>query len=357
MKLKDKLDIFLITYNRCEELNETLKKILSETSPIKDFTIKIIDNNSTDDTYAIVNSYRQKYPNIEYKKNKYNIGGNANIMKAFYEAEKEYVWVLADNDHYCWDNWFEVEKAVEDGVDAIFVSTYGCPEISIAQLYNQGTFLPGVIYKTSNIDGTVMGNMAYNISNMFPQSALMAKIINQNGNIYIVKKEIVSIGDNRDKKTGKHIYTRGYDNSYMHPYLKNMTWLTGYANTILLINDTKIRDICFTKDLFCLKFNSARVFDYNRKTGNKCLYNLLNIYCSLSTISKLRFILNMILEKTLYKIIYFYGFSVKPDKDNKIVTKYIMRIFGRNICIKKIVKTRKEVDSLRYCPVLKSINK
>ena len=355
MTLKNKLDILLITYNRCEELQETLNELLAENSPIKDYSIKIIDNNSTDDTYNVVQSFMQKYSNLSYAKNKYNIGGNANIMKAFYEAKNEYVWILADNDHYCWDNWSEVEKAVEDGVDAIFVSTYGCPEISIAQLYNQATFLPGVIYKTSNIDDTVMGNMAYNISNMFPHSALMAKIINQNGNIYIVKKEIVSIGDNRDKKTGKHIYTRGYDNSYMHPYLKEMSWLTGYANSILLLNNKNIRNICLTKDLFCLKFNSARVFDYNKKNGSKSLYNLLCIYCVLSPLSKVRFLINLICEKSLYKIIYFYSLCAKPNENNQIITRYYIRIFGKNKLIKEISQKRKAVDSQKYCPVLKGV--
>lgn len=354
MELKDKLDIFLITYNRCEELQDTLNELLSENSPIKDYSIKIIDNNSTDDTYNIVQLFRQKYSNLSYEKNKYNIGGNANIMKAFYEAEKEYVWVLADNDHYCWDSWHEVEKAIEEGMDAIVVSNYGCPEISVAQLYNQATFLPGVIYKTSNIDDTVMGNMAYNISNMFPHSALFAKLINKNGNIYITKKGIVAIGDNRDKKTGKHVYTRGYS-ELMHPYLKEMSWLTGYANSILLLNNKKIRNICLTKDLFCLKFNSARVFDYNKNHGGKSLYNLLSIYCALSKLSRIRFITNFLFDKSLYKIIYFYSICSRPDANNQIITRYFMRIFGKSKLIKVVCKKRKDIDSLKYCPVLKGV--
>ena len=96
------LDIFLITYNRAKSLDKTLSQILSVESPIRDFEIQIIDNNSTDNTREIVAKWQEEFPNLKYEKNKYNIGGNANIVKAFYRANKDYVWVLADNDDFNW---------------------------------------------------------------------------------------------------------------------------------------------------------------------------------------------------------------------------------------------------------------
>ena len=52
--ISDSLDIFLITYNRAKSLDKTLSQILSVESPIRDFEIQIIDNNSTDNTREIV---------------------------------------------------------------------------------------------------------------------------------------------------------------------------------------------------------------------------------------------------------------------------------------------------------------
>ena len=313
MGLKNQLDIFLITYNRDEALDKTLEMISADNSPIKDFTIRIIDNNSADNTLEVIKKHQTRNKNLHCLRNKYNIGGNANIMKAFYLAEKEYVWILADNDYYCWESWYEVEKAAAAKYDAIMVSNYGCPQISIAQLCNQATFLPGVIYKTSNIDDTVMGNMAFNISNMFPHFALFSKLINENKKIYIVETGIVEIGNNNDKKTGKHIYTRGYNDS-VHPLMRDMLWLSGYANSLHLIKDKKLRSEIISSDIFIIPFTSCRMFKLNKKLGRNNFYNILSIFCVLNISDKIKFIINYIVYKLIYNIIYVYSECKRPEK-------------------------------------------
>lgn len=79
--LIDKLEIFLITFNRASKLDNTLKQLLDKNSPIRNFSTTIIDNNSKDNTALVVQKYQSQYKNIQYIKNKYNIGGNANIVK------------------------------------------------------------------------------------------------------------------------------------------------------------------------------------------------------------------------------------------------------------------------------------
>ena len=44
MFIEDKLEIFLVTYNRAELLDNTLCQIFNDKSPIKNCEIKIIDN-------------------------------------------------------------------------------------------------------------------------------------------------------------------------------------------------------------------------------------------------------------------------------------------------------------------------
>ncbi len=314
--LKDVLQIILITYNRDNKLKQTFDKIFASSSPIKDLDITIIDNNSSDNTCQLVQEYQKKFSNISYVKNKHNIGGNANIMKAFYLANHEYVWILADNDHYCFDAWEEVEQAINEKADAVVVSRYEHPEIDIAQLYIQATFLPGVIYKTANIDDTVMGNMAYGISTMFPHLALFAKLINENKKIKIVHKAIISVGNNNDEKTGKYVYTRGYRNNSLHPYLRDMNWLAGYANATAFVTNKKIKNYLTQHNLFFLApLNSARVFFINYKEGKGSLFNLLNIFSVLNFWQKIKFLFNWIAYFSLYRVIYIFSECIRPEEN------------------------------------------
>lgn len=303
MDFAENLEIFIITFNRAKRLDNTLSQIFDANSPIKNFGINVIDNNSTDNTFDIVQKYRLLHKNLNYEKNKYNIGGNANIVKAYYKANKEYVWVLADNDDFCWDGWSEVEKFLAEKADAIVVANYESPKYDIAQLFDQMTFLPGVIYKTSNIDDTVMGNMEFNISNMFPHLALAAKLINENKKVSIVENAIVLVRDNRDEN-GEYTYTRGYQSDNLHPLQKGMNWISGYANSLYLIKNKKIRNYIISHNRFCTELNSAKLFYWMKEQPEQNLYNYLCIFAVLSLFDKVRFIVNLILFYTLYRLIY-----------------------------------------------------
>lgn len=331
-KIEQLLDILIITYNRAPKLELTFEQIFEDNSPIKNFEITVIDNNSIDNTALIVQRYQKKYTNLKYIKNKYNIGGNANIMKAFLSAKKEYVWILADNDYYNWESWDEVGKAILDKKDAIMVSTYENPTEDIAQFFIQTTFLPGVIYKTALLDNNVMGNMAFNIPNMFPHLAVSSKLINENKNVFIVKKAIVEVGDNTDEETGDYKYTRGYSDEKMHPLMRDMNWITGYANSIHMIQDVKKRNYIATHNKFYIsELNSAKLFFYNEKKSGGNLYNLLSIFCVLNLSNKLRFLLNWFCYYTFYRILYIYSEYIRPKDRDVYYRQYQIKIFN---CIK-----------------------
>lgn len=329
MEYKDyseKLDIFLITYNREKSLDNTLKQLLAEDSPVKNYEITILDNNSTDNTASVVQKYQKENKNIYYKKNKYNIGGNANAVNAFLNAKKEYVWILADNDYYNWENWSEVENLIENKTDAIVVATYECPKLDIAQLFLQTTFLPGVIYKTSNIDDTVVGNMEFNIPNLFPHLALVSKLINENKKITVLDKPIVSIGENKDEN-GKYVFTRGYETSNIHPLQAGMTWLSGYANSLYMIKDPKIRNYIISHNRFCSELTSAKALFKLNRVPNKNVYNYLCVFGVLSSWDKIRFLINLILYFTLYRIIFISRRDLFEDEGNKHIIIFDLRLF------------------------------
>ena len=328
MGIAEKLDIFLITYNRAPYLKRTLEQLFSAESPIKNFPITIIDNNSTDSTADVIKSFQAKFPNIIYKKNKINIGGNGNIARTFELAQKEYIWILCDDDNYCWDSWSDVEKYVEAGAEAIVVGGVDYPKVGIANLFAQTTFLPGVIYKTSNIDETVIVNMQYNISNMFPHLALSSKLINENKEFKITTSEIVTYYGQNEMPIEK-TYVRGYNPEELHPLMRNLNYLSAYANSLHMIKDKKLRNILATKRRFFYmsNLNSAKIFFFNAAIYKNSLYNLVCIFCALSTFEKFRFLINWILFYTLYRLVYIYNDEIYNENTFETIKTFKIRLF------------------------------
>ena len=147
MEIKDRVQIFIITYNRYTNLEKTLKSILQQDSPVRGYNITILDNASTDGSSELIDDYCRRFSNLNHVRHKRNIGGNANICRAFELASYPYVWVLCDDDEYDWSHWNEVERAVNEEKDLIVVSNYIHPESSVVNLFEYSSIL--TIFKQS----------------------------------------------------------------------------------------------------------------------------------------------------------------------------------------------------------------
>lgn len=299
MNIKDKLDIILITYNRKSCLEETFKQIFADNSPIKDFDITVLDNRSDDGTSELINTYSQKYPNLKHVINKVNIGGCANAAKAIVEIpNKEYAWVLCDNDSYDWTNWNEVEIAIEKGYD--FIITQKC-ENNPSELFYKASFIPAVIFKTSLITTTVAQNLYDYVPLLFPQLALISECINKNSSGYIVKKDIVHAQINPDHNSS---FIRGLEKDYLPEPRKNIFWSVGYFSTTELITDKKIRTKIinntrhFHKTLFDL-FKSAMI--KNKVFYNNYSYNFYRIFRMLNFKQKIQLIFAFLVINLSFK--------------------------------------------------------
>ena len=339
MDLNNKLGIILITYNRKECLKDTFCQIFAENSPIKNCDITILDNRSTDGTSELVEEYSKKYSNVKHIRNKVNIGGNANFAKAATEVStKEYTWVLCDNDVYDWSNWYEVEKAIEDGYEAIL--TGHCSDTP-ADIFYTATFVPACIFKTSTISDTVADNIYNTVPVFFPQNAIIANSLNKNLPIYIVEKDIVLSGINPEHDT---TYTRGTEREFLPDSRKHMFWSVGYFSTLELIKDRKMRyEIIdgtrhYHKSLFDL-FKTTMV--QNKIFHGNYFYNFIRIFRMLNFKQKLKFISAFLIINLSFKDYTFYELRSKDGwikyfekvNEQKYIDNLARKLKGKNVLL------------------------
>lgn len=256
-----KIDLFLITYNRLKVLKRTLDSILDEKSPIREYDITVIDNNSTDGTYEYLIALSKKYTNISVIKNIRNIGGNANICRAYemsLSKPAKYVWVLCDDDFYDFSGWNEVESMISKNYDVISVCNYAMAEqYSEKEFYSnlllQMTFVPSGIYKKELFTDEVLTNMYDSVIMMFQQSVILMSAINNKKKIGIVKNEIVHNGVFQPDDDVDYSYVRGSRRSLKRR--NDTTWILGYANVLTLLDNVQLR-----KDAMRVALNSKCIF-------------------------------------------------------------------------------------------------
>ncbi len=251
MLLIDKLEIILITYNRKKHLQNTFNQIFAQESPIKDFPITILDNASTDGTSELIKTYCKKFPNIKHIRHKINIGGDANICRAFEigaSSGKEYVWVLCDDDKYDFSNWKSVEDEINKNTDIICVANYSFPSKkyfnNITYQIFQLTFVPAGIYKTALITDTILTNMYNATYTLFQQSCIGIEAINNKKNIVVVDRAIVDNGLHYKDACKDTAYTRGTDKNNVLKRREYISWILGYSNILYLLKNIELEKDC-----------------------------------------------------------------------------------------------------------------
>ena len=104
----------LITYNRADYLDKSLNKFYK----LRDqgLILHVLDNCSNDSTFQIVKKWQEKWPELVYHKNTYNIGGNANILRAIEITKSEYIWIIGDDDLWFMYNIKELIEVLNNNI-------------------------------------------------------------------------------------------------------------------------------------------------------------------------------------------------------------------------------------------------
>lgn len=243
MQIKNILQILIPTYNRKPYIKHTLEQLTAPNSPVKGCSITVLDNASTDGSSEIIAEFAKKFTNITHIRHHKNIGGNANITRAYEMATTPYVWVVCDDDSFKWEAWPEIEAALGTGeYDLLLTRKDDLQGTSdIAKIVRQCTFVPAGIYRTSIITNGVLMNMYNNIPNMFPHLSLICEILNKKGRIFLPQGEIMDKCTLDVVFSGDDWNTRGSEKSYIPSSARNMFWTVGFLNSLQMIEDPQLR--------------------------------------------------------------------------------------------------------------------
>ena len=90
------VDVNLIVYNNEQTIGPTIESILAQTWPA--VSVTVIDNGSDDGTPDVVAKYAASEPSIRVRRNRCNVGPIANIQRAFWLGEADFVMPKSGDD-------------------------------------------------------------------------------------------------------------------------------------------------------------------------------------------------------------------------------------------------------------------
>ena len=279
-----------------------------------------MDNHSTDGTKNLIQKFQKRFSNLKHIIHHRNIGGNANICRAFEIAKKEYLWVLCDDDGFNWTHWDEVKKAViSDDYDMIYTVNYlsqKSEKVTPGYLAFLASFLPGAIYKTKFITDDILQNMYGVIHTWFPQCILSLHVLfNLSGKYYFPQNNLIIRGIIKNAKENVASLTRGIDKKVLHPDLKRMFWHVGFIKVAQIISDPEKRKQVIKTTNFNEKWNENffsycnSILDYNNFHKGNSEKNLFDVQSNLFPQEKIIFLIAR--YSFLYKFIKYLPIYIK----------------------------------------------
>lgn len=90
--------VYMPTHNRSDLLSRAIESVQAQT--YSNFELIIVDDCSTDNTEAVMQTYQDQDYRIKYIKNKQNLGACASRNKAIRAAQGEFITGLDDDDYF-----------------------------------------------------------------------------------------------------------------------------------------------------------------------------------------------------------------------------------------------------------------
>lgn len=90
------VDVNMMVYDCVDTVGAVIESVLSQTWPA--VTLTLLDNGSTDGTSRVLEDYAARYPTVRVKRNRCNTGPVANIQRAFWFGDADYVMPKTSDD-------------------------------------------------------------------------------------------------------------------------------------------------------------------------------------------------------------------------------------------------------------------
>src|SRR5271166_6620747 len=107
------LTIAIPTFNRARFLKELLSTLFDQLIDEPRVELIISDNDSSDETSSLVEEFRQRGLCFRYKRNRVNIGADANFVQCFELAQGRYVLLVGDDDYMTPGSITKILKMIE----------------------------------------------------------------------------------------------------------------------------------------------------------------------------------------------------------------------------------------------------
>lgn len=173
------LAIVIITYNRSTYLRRTLTALSQ--SVFKDCSIWVLNNASTDDTREVCQEFSARFSSLHVVMHRFNIGGPANIMRAYEYGDRYYTWIVCDDDVLHLDQVDDLVEVLEHK-RCDLIRVYGGTAEEQGQVYTLGEllhdpnsftfyslgFLPAIIFRQDQIEPYVQRGYP-KIGTLYPQ--------------------------------------------------------------------------------------------------------------------------------------------------------------------------------------------
>ena len=148
-----RISILMGIYNCASTLPEAIDAILAQT--YTDWELIMCDDGSADDTYAVAESYRQRFPDkIVLIKNETNMGLNFTLNHCLEKARGEYI-ARMDGDDLCVPERLEKELAALEADSALAVVSCAMSYFDEHGEYTRSTLLPEYPEPAALVHGTI----------------------------------------------------------------------------------------------------------------------------------------------------------------------------------------------------------
>lgn len=198
------LSIVLITYNRSALLDRVLSQLAA--SPLSQCPLWVLNNASTDNTLGVCKKWESIFPHMSVVTHKFNIGVNANILRAYEYGDDYYKWILCDDDELHLDDIDDLLSELQSKrCDIIRVmdgeeDEKGCTRTLEEILHSQRgiafysfSFVPSTIFRSTVVEDEVKNGYLYTYTR-YQHVFVLMRSFSPHALVYTTRSSLITRG-------------------------------------------------------------------------------------------------------------------------------------------------------------------